>query len=152
MHQSTILEIEEVANDSLQETAGLHADLEHVLGQEGMHDLSTAQLEQWRAIVMRTNKALSRLARLAWMADDRRNIEMNILLENVKRDTLDREATFAQTWTKLRQQTATLGEDGSNLSIDRAQTAAFQVESALAALAPVPNTHYHGAPALALLK
>lgn len=101
---------------------------------------------------MRSNIAVSRLARLAWMADDRRNIEMTILLETVKRDSLDREATFAHTWGKLRQQSANLNGDGPSVSMDRAQSAAHQVESALAALAPVPNTHYHGAPALALLQ
>jgi hypothetical protein len=103
-------------------------------------------------MAMRSNIAVSRLARLAWMADDRRNIEMTILLETVKRDSLDREATFAHTWGKLRQQSVSLNGDGTNVSMDRAQSAAHQVESALAALAPVPNTHYHGAPALALLQ
>lgn len=101
---------------------------------------------------MRANKAINRIVRLAWLADDRRSIEMSILQETVKRDTLDREATFAQTWSKLRQQSATLNHEGANISVERAQAAAHQVESALAALSPVPDTHYHGAPTLALLK
>ena len=141
-----------MANNALQDTATLHADLKAVLTNEGSHCPSTAKLEEWKLAVMRTNQAISRLTRLAWMADDRRSIEMTILLESVKRDSLDREATFAHTWNKLRQQSATLNGDGAGISVDRAKSAAHQVESALAALAPVPNTNYHGAPALALLQ
>jgi hypothetical protein len=152
MNHPSIADVETVTNEALQDTADLHADLKNMLLQEGPHCPSAAQLEQWKATVLRTNKALARIARLAWMAEERRNTETRLLLENVKRDTLDREATFAHTWAKLRQQTANLSGDGSNVSIDRAQSAAYQVESALAALSPVPNTHYHGAPALALLQ
>jgi hypothetical protein len=152
MSHASVSELERVANEALQDTATLHADLKSILTQEGQSCPSAQQLEEWRMMAMRSNIAVSRLARLAWMADDRRNIEMTILLETVKRDSLDREATFAHTWGKLRQQSVSLNGDGTNVSMDRAQSAAHQVESALAALAPVPNTHYHGAPALALLQ
>ena len=145
-------DIEIVANEALRDTAALHADLEHILAEGNGQSPCSEQLEQWRTTALRTNKAISQLVRLAWLSDDRRNIEMSILLETVKRDTLDREATFAHTWTKLRQQTANTGDDATSVSIERAHTAVLQVECALAALAPVPNTHYHGAPALALLK
>lgn len=152
MSHPSVPELERVANEALQDTAALHTELKSILAQEGPSCPSAQQLEEWRMMAMRSNIAVSRLARLAWMADDRRNIEMTILLETVKRDSLDREATFAHTWGKLRQQSANLNGDGPSVSMDRAQSAAHQVESALAALAPVPNTHYHGAPALALLQ
>ena len=51
---------------------------------------------------------------------------MAILLETVKRDTIDREATFAHTWAKLRQHTSDGG--GSISSVDRAQAATHQIE------------------------
>jgi hypothetical protein len=152
MNHPSVSDLELVANDALQDTATLHADLKAMLADEGPHCPSAAKLEEWKVMAMRANKAISRLARLAWMADDRRNIEMTILLESMKRDSLDREATFAHTWGKLRQQSATLNGEGPSIFVDRAQSAAHQVESALAALAPVAHTHYHGAPALALLQ
>ena len=144
-------ELEAVANEALRTTAELHADLKASLADESQPCASAEKIEQWRLMVVRTNKAVSQLARLAWIADDRRNIEMSILLESVKRDALDREATFAHTWGKLRQQTTNLSGDNPSVSVDRALSAATQVESALAALAPVPNTNFPGAPDLALL-
>lgn len=153
MHRpSSVAEIEAAANEALHDTALLHAEIKNALTQGETHRPSAEQLEQWRTTVLRTNRAVSRIARIAWMADDRRSIEHNILLENVKRDALDREATFAHTWAKLRQQASTLSVDAPSVSIDRALLAAHQVESAMAALAPVPDTQYHGAPSLALLQ
>jgi hypothetical protein len=146
-------DIESVANAALQETADLHNQIKQFTKQNSKCAPDLELLTQWKAAVNRTNKAISHMARLAWAADDRRNIEMSILLENIKRDILDREATFAHTWTKLHQQTLNAGTgDRSGLSVERAQAAVFQIESALAALAPVPDTNYHGAPALALLQ
>jgi hypothetical protein len=148
----TISEVESVANETLRRTATLFNDLKHILAQDRLECPTKEQLEQWKTTVVQINKAVKRLGRLAFIVDDRHTIEKNILLEGVKRDALDREASFAHTWTKLRQQTCNLGDNGTNPSIDRAQAAAVQVERAIAALAPVPDTHYHGAPALALLK
>ena len=152
-NNSSVSHTEDVANKALEDTETLHADLKHMLAEEGPHCPSEAQLKQWMDTTLRTNRALSRLVQIAWMADDRHNIEMSILRENVKRDILDREATFAHTWSKLHQQTAGFdrGDTASHVSVERAQAAAFQVESALAAMAPVANTSYHGAAALALL-
>jgi hypothetical protein len=151
--QASATEIEAVANQALMDTASLNAELKQALAHNGPHALTTEQLESWRATAVRANKAIARLARLSWMADDRRNIEFTILLENVKRDALDREATFAHTWAKLRQHTQTAGGNGAPTStVDRAHSSVLQIESALSALAPVPDTHFHGAPALALLQ
>jgi hypothetical protein len=152
MSSPSVAEVEAVANDALSHTAGIHSELKAMLADDGPHCPSAAQLEAWKLAAANANKAIKRLARIAWLADDRRNIEMSILLETVKRDTYDREATFAHTWGKLRQQTANATGDGPTLSIERAQSAAHQVESALAALSPVPNTDYHGAPTLARLQ
>ena len=74
MNHPSVSDLELVANDALQDTATLHADLKAMLADEGPHCPSAAKLEEWKVMAMRANKAISRLARLAWMADDRRNI------------------------------------------------------------------------------
>ena len=122
-----------------------------LVGHHGPYVPSVETINEWKTAAANANKAIRRLTRLAWAADDRRQVEQSILLETVRRDTLDREATYALTWHKLRQQTTQLtGETG--ISVDRAISAANQIESALAALSSVPSTTYHGAPALAQLQ
>lgn len=142
-------EIEIVANNALSDTAKLYSDLKELLSDEEIHAPTQEQILKWRSVAMTTNMAISKIVRMMWTVDDRHRVEKSILVETVNRDIIDREATFAHTWSKLREQTMKVGDDGSSVAIDRAQAAVRQVETALAALAPVPNTDYHGAPALA---
>lgn len=144
-------ELDSAANEALHETALIYNALNKLLATEGPYVPSADTLNEWKTAAANANKAIRRLARLAWAADDRRQIEQSILLETVRRDALDRESTYALTWHKLRQQTTQLtGEAG--VSVDRAISAANQIEHALSALSSVPSTTYHGAPALAQLQ
>ena len=151
MQNSTMHEIQTVANDALSDTANLYSDLKELLSHEKMHVPTQEQIVRWKSVAITTNMAISQIVRMLWTVDDRHKVEKSILVETVNRDTIDREATFAHTWSKLRQETVKVGDDGSSVCIDKAQAAVRQVETALAALAPVPNTDYHGAPALARL-
>lgn len=139
--------IEKIANDVLTMTATMHEEVKRAMEQLEKESVGMQQLEHWMQLTLRANKSVSLLARIAQSSENRRIVETAILNETVKRDMLDREASFAHTWYRLRRQATANGQDTS-ATVDRAIASVHQVESALDALAPIPFTHYHGAPAL----
>tara|TARA_Y100000389_G_scaffold161900_2_gene164477 strand:+ start:843 stop:1343 length:501 start_codon:yes stop_codon:yes gene_type:complete len=97
-------------------------------------------LDDWRAIVKRTNREIARLRTVCKLQEERHRVEMAVFSEEVRHELVDREASAARTADRFR----VLYEKesgGARNMFDRAVASASAVDAALASLCPHTQNH-----------
>ena len=141
--------MEEAANLALESNVLIHEQLTAAI--RSPTPLSADELRAIRRKVADVNKAITAAARAAQDERERQNIELLLIKHHAMRDALDREATFARVWDKIRLQCtnhAAAAHQTENINVDRAIGAVHAIDQCLVALNPSAVTSFFGAPSI----
>jgi hypothetical protein len=130
----------------LADTKRVFADMRKLRDSGGQVSIET--LNDWRAVVKRSNQEIARLKALCRMQEERRRVEMAVFSEEVRQELVEREASAARTADRFRLLCEKDAGSARNV-FDRALGSASAVEATLASLCPHAPSLNHTSKVLA---
>ena len=114
----------------LDATLQAHAELKNAIKSGDAVDAQT--LRRWKHTIADANRMVAHLARLVDSTEARRQVEVDLLNEELRRELVDREANAARTSDRFRVM-AERGSSTSHSTYERASASAAAIERSIAA-------------------